>query len=169
VYEVPTLPRARLVGESVVLEEDEAVGYLTSSLFRPETEVVLTEEPPLELAGSGVQGEIQWIERGLNGMRLRVESDGNALLVLADNWFPAWEARVGGTLQPVLRANHSLRAVPIPAGSHEVELYFDRGTLRGAFATSLASLALLAAFAGLGTLSSFRSRKGALRGQEGAF
>ncbi len=164
VYEIQTLPRARLVGEAVVLPEEDALGYLLSDRFRPEAEVVLTEESPLPLAGSELQGRVQWTERGPNRMRVTTESSGNALLVIADNWFPAWKARVDGTDAPVLRANHSLRAVPVSAGTHEVELFFDAGTLKGALFTSLASLALLGALAGVGVL---QDRKMATGAQEG--
>ena len=149
VYEIPTLPRARLVGEAVVIPEGEAVGYLLSSLFRPDAEVVLSGEPPVALPGGAVDGEIQWLERGTNRMRLRVRADDTALLVLADNWFPAWKARVGGEEAPVLRANHTLRAVPVPAGTSEVEIWFDAGTLEGALFISLGSLLLLGVLGGL--------------------
>jgi hypothetical protein len=161
VYEVPTLPRARLVGEAVVVPEDEAVGYLLSSLFRPEWEVVLPQEPPVALPGGPVTGEVQWLERDTNRMRLSVQSDQDALLVLADNWFPAWKATVGGEGAPVLRANHTLRAVPVPAGTHEVEIWFDAGTLKGALFTSLGSLLLL------GVLGALQYRPGGDRASKG--
>ena len=74
-------------------------------------------------------------------MTLQVRADKPALLVFAENWYPAWKARVGGTDTPVLRANHSLRAVAVPAGENEVEMYFDAGTLRGPLLLSLLSLA----------------------------
>jgi hypothetical protein len=150
VYRIPTLPRARLVGQAVVLQEDETVSYLLSPLFRPEDEVVLTEEPPITLPGGPVEGSVRWLERGPNLMRLEVQAQGDALLVIADNWFPAWKARVGSEEAPVLRANHTLRAVPVPSGTHEIEIYFDPGTLRGALFTSLGSLGLLALLGGLG-------------------
>jgi hypothetical protein len=142
VYEIPTLPRARLVGEARVLSDDEAVAYLLSTDYRPEEQVVLTDEPPIALPGGPVAGEIRWIERGPNGFRLEVRSDSRALLVLAENWYPAWKARVGGTEAPVLRANHSLRAVPVPSGQSEVEVFYDAGTLSGPLLLTLASLLL---------------------------
>jgi len=151
-YEIPTLPRARLVGEAVVLPEGEDLEYVLSSRFRPEFEVVLPEDPPLSLPGGPVQGEIEWVERGVNRMRLSVRAEDDALLVLAENWFPAWKARVGGEEAPVLRANHTLRAVPIPRGTHEVEVYFDAGTLKGALLTSIGALLLLGAVGGVGYL-----------------
>jgi len=143
VYEIPTLPRARLVGEAVVLSDAEAVPYLLSDEFRPAEEVVLAEDPPITLPGGPVDGEVHWVERGPNRLRLQLRSDSPALLVLADNWYPAWKAVVRGEEAPVLRANHTLRAVPVPPGESEVELFFDAGTLRGPFLISLTSLALL--------------------------
>lgn len=152
VYEIPTLPRVRLVGEARILPEEEVVPYLLSTEFRPVDEVVLTEAPEVELPGGVVAGRIAWEEKGLNRYRLRVEAGANALLVLADNWYPAWKARVDGSEAPVLRANHTLRAVPITAGTHEVEVYFDGGSLKGGLMTSLVSLLLLVGTGVLGYL-----------------
>jgi hypothetical protein len=143
VYEMPTLPRARLVGRAVVISDEEAVSYILSSDFHPADEVVLSEAPPVPLSGGPVKGEVQWGAKENNRLRLQVRSDSPALLVLAENWYPAWKARVGGEAAPVLRANHALRAVPVPEGEYEVELYYDVGTLKGPFLISLLSLALL--------------------------
>jgi hypothetical protein len=147
-YEIPTLPRARLVGDAVVLTDEEAVPYILSDQFRPGEEVVLSEAPDAELPGGPVTGEVEWVERTPNRMRLQVRAEKPALLVFAENWYPAWKARVGGTEASVLRANHSLRAVAVPAGQSEVEMYFDGGTLRVPLLISLVSLvlALLAIF-----------------------
>ncbi|MFH1765448.1 MAG: hypothetical protein ABIF09_14765, partial [Gemmatimonadota bacterium] len=143
VYEIPTLPRARLIGETVVLSDDETVPYILSPDFRPADEVVLTEASPTALPGGPVEGEVQWVEKSPNRLRLQVRSESPALLVLADNWYPAWKAVVRGEEAPVLRANHTLRAVPVPSGESEVVIFFDSGTLRGPFLMSLASLALV--------------------------
>ena len=83
------------------------------------------------------------MEKTPNRLRLRVRSDSPALLVVADNWFPAWKGRVGGEDVPVLRANHSLRAVPVPQGQSEVELFFDAKTLLGPALISLLSLIIV--------------------------
>ena len=75
-------------------------------------------------------------------MRLEVRSDSPALLVLAENWFPAWKAEIDGVEVPILRANHSLRAVPVEAGLSEVVVFFDGGTFTGPLLLSLVSLFL---------------------------
>lgn len=163
-YEIPTLPRARLVGDAVVLTDEEAVPYILSDQFRPAEEVVLSEAPAAELPGGPVSGEVEWVERTPNRMRLTVTAEKAALLVFAENWYPAWKARVGGTETAVLRANHSLRAVAVPAGQSEVEMYFDGGTLRGPLLLSILSLAL-ALIAIFGRVP--RRRAGADDGSEG--
>lgn len=145
VYEVPTLPRARLVGEVVLLPEEETLSYLLSPDFRPEEEVVLNEASPIELYGGPALGDVRWLEKGPNRLRLQVRTQEPALLVLSENWYPAWKARVGGEDAPVLRANHTLRAVPVRAGDQVVEVYYDLGALRWPMVVTLGSLLLLAA------------------------
>jgi hypothetical protein len=139
----PGLPRARLVAEAVVKPEDEQVPYMLSGSFRPEAEVVLSEPSPLALDGGPVQGTVTWEERTPNRLRLAVTSDRDALLVLADNWFPAWHATVDGREVPVLRAYHALRAVPVPAGAHAVEMVYRSPTLARSLWISLAFSSLL--------------------------
>ena len=118
------LPRARLVGSAVVRSDDEAMAYMLSPAFDPAGEVVLAEPPPVDLPGTPVAGEIDWLERGPDRLRLAVRSSAPALLAIADNWYPAWHASVNGRDAPVLRAYHTLRAVPVPAGESEVELWY---------------------------------------------
>ncbi len=118
------LPRARLVGSAVVRSDAEAVPYILSDAHDPETEVVLAEEPPVALEGGPVQGTVEWVERSPNRLELRAVSDRPALLVVADNWFPAWRATVDGAEAPVLRAYHTLRAVPVPAGESTVVMEY---------------------------------------------
>jgi hypothetical protein len=123
------LPRARLVGEYVVRDDQNAVEYLLSPAFDPEAQVVLPEAPPTAPAGRPVEGSVTWLERTPNRLRLAVESDGPALLVIADNWYPAWRATVNEAAAPVLRANHTLRAVPVPEGASSVELVYRSGVV----------------------------------------
>ena len=140
------LPRARLVGSAVVKSDDEAVPYMLSPGFDPAAEVVLAEPPPVDLPGAPVAGEVDWVERGPDRMRLAVRSSAPALLAVADNWYPAWHARVNGRDAPVLRAYHTLRAVPVPAGESEVELWYRSDVVARSFWLGFVILAgLLAA------------------------
>ena len=140
------LPRARLVGSAVVRSDDEAMAYMLSPGFDPAAEVVLAEPSPVDLPGAPVAGEVDWLERGPDRMRLAVRSSVPALLAIADNWYPAWRARVNGRDTPVLRAYHTLRAVPVPAGESEVELWYRSDVVLRSFWLGVIILAgLLAA------------------------
>jgi hypothetical protein len=125
------LPRARLVGAATVKSDEEAVAYMLSDAFDPVREVVLTEAPPITLDGAEPSGTVAWRSRTPNELALSVTTERPALLVIADNWFPAWHATVDGAEAPVLRAYHTLRAVPVPAGEHEVVMRY-RSTVVGA-------------------------------------
>ena len=148
-YGFPDLPRARLVADAVVLPDEQAMAYLISPEFDPARQVVLSDPPPIDLPGGEVEGTVEWVERNNNNVTLRVSADRPTLLVLADNWFPAWKARVGDEEVPVLRANHSLRAVPIPSGEHTVDFYYDSDELRWSLRLTLLSLTVVAGLIGL--------------------
>ena len=47
-----------------------------------------------------------------------------ALLILSEPYYPGWQAVVNNQPAPLLRADYILRAVPVPAGEHIVELTF---------------------------------------------
>ena len=153
----PALDRARLVTRAVVKPDGEDVQYMISdTTFDPATEVVLPQAPPIALDGGPVQGGVTWEERTPNMLRLHVTADRPALLVIADNWFPAWHATVDGAAAPVLRAYHTLRAVPVQAGDHTVEMtYHSDVVARSLWVTVLALLVLL----GLGGWGLARERR----------
>lgn len=144
-YAFPGLDRARLIGRATVLSDEETVPYILSPQFNPVTDVVLAEEPQgITLPGEPVQGIVEWIERHPNRLRLRVRADSDALLLLAENWTPAWRATVDGVDTPVMRANHVLRAIPLSAGEHTVELDYRSSSLsRGLWVSVLSVLLLL--------------------------
>ena len=139
----PGLPRARLIARAVVQPDDRQVAYMLSGAFDPGAEVVLAEPPPVALDGGPVQGSVVWRERTPNELRLDVTSDRPALLVVADNWFPAWRATVDGEPTPVLRAYHALRAVPVPPGAHDVRMAYHAPLVARSLLLSVVALAAL--------------------------
>ncbi len=161
VYAYPDLPRARVVGRAVILSEEETLDHiLDPGRFDPSVETVLNEELPTSLGGDAVQGSARWIERTPNRLVLDVDASGAALLVLSENWFQGWTATVDGVETPVLRADHTLRAVQVPAGSHRVVMEFQGPHFAAGLATSLASLLLLVAAGGTGFWKDRRAGRG---------
>jgi tetratricopeptide (TPR) repeat protein len=80
-----------------------------------------------------------------NGLLVDVEAKTNALLVLAEAWYPGWGAEIDGQPAACLPVNTWMRAVPVRAGRHQVRLYFRQDYLLPGFLISLASLGLLVA------------------------
>jgi hypothetical protein len=150
------LPRARLVGGATVKADAEAVAYMLSDAFDPEREVVLAEPSPIALDGAPATGTVTWVSRSPNELALSVTSERPALLVVADNWFPAWRATVDGADAPVLRAYHTLRAVPVPSGRHEVLMRYRSDSM----ARSLwITLVLLIGLVGAAAWATWRERR----------
>lgn len=77
--------------------------------------------------------------------RFRVQAAAAGLLVVRETWFPGWSAEVDGASLAVRQHEIAFMAVPVPAGSHEVELrYLPRSYVVGR-AISLGALAVLGA------------------------
>jgi hypothetical protein len=74
-------------------------------------------------------------------VEIQTQSPTASLLILADQAFPGWEARVDGQPVPILTADHALRAVAVPGGAHTVRFTYAPGSFRlGAGLTALALL-----------------------------
>jgi uncharacterized membrane protein YfhO len=97
---------------------------------------------------------------GDDRVRLSASMNADGLVVLLDAFDPGWSATVDGAPVPILRADHVFRAVPVPAGRHEITFEYRPASVRKGAAFSAAALALL-----LGLLvieAFFRARRCAL-------
>jgi uncharacterized membrane protein YfhO len=63
--------------------------------------------------------------------------------VLSEIFYSGWEAFIDGKAVPILRGDHVLRTVPVPAGTHTVEFRYRSKTFQWGLAVSLLSLAAL--------------------------
>jgi hypothetical protein len=89
--------------------------------------VVVHEEFATAVAGLGAPGTARdsLIEHGLERLVYEVESERGGLFVMSEVWYPAgWKATVDGTPVDLVRANYLLRAVPVSAGKHTIEVFF---------------------------------------------
>jgi hypothetical protein len=77
-------------------------------------------------------------------LRATCSSAGPGLAVFVEQWAPGWRATVDGVDAPVVRANFACRAVPIPAGTHQVVLrYVPPGLAAGLTLSMGSALALI--------------------------
>jgi len=74
---------------------------------------------------------------------VHVEAKQDALLVLAEAWYPGWRAEIDGKVCACVPANGWMRAVPVPPGRHQVRVCFHQDFLLPGLLISLASTGLL--------------------------
>jgi hypothetical protein len=119
-------------------------------LSRPLHGPLILEGPALPPCSSVASSPAPLIQPLDSGYDLRnpsyaaavVETTRPGWLVLADVWYPGWQARIDGVPVPMLHADLAFRAVHVEAGRHTVEyLYWPVPFYLGA-GLSLASLAL---------------------------
>ena len=140
------LPRAWIVHSAQVVGPGEAARLLAAGGVDPKS-VALLEQPPPSLAQpDDPSAEAAAITAyDADRIALRVNTQAPGLLVLSEVYYPAWKAYVDDRPVPLYAANHALRAVPLPAGEHIVELRYESTALMVGLAISLSAYAALAA------------------------
>jgi tetratricopeptide (TPR) repeat protein len=138
-------PRAFLVSAAEVADYDAILDRLAHGydIHR----ATLLEEPLAEpLPPTNSPPGIAAIRRfEPESLLVDVEAKEKALLVLAEAWYPGWHAEIDGQACACLPANIWMRAVPVPAGRHQVRLYYRQDHLLPGLLISLASAGLLLA------------------------
>jgi len=153
------LPRAFLApGFEVVADKDALLSRLMRPDFDPARTVLLYEDPGPLPAVDSTPGTARITDYDANRIVVETEGPSAALLVLSENHHPDWRATVDGEPADVLRAFHTLRAVRLEPGRHEVVFRYDSPTVRLGTAASLASVLLLVV---CGAVSFVRRRRSA--------
>jgi hypothetical protein len=140
------LPRAWIVHSANRVARGEALELLSSGAVDPRRTALL-EAPTPDLARPEDPAADRAGVTAYEADRIRLETATGAagLLVLSEVYYPAWKAYVDDRPVPLYVADHVLRAVPVPAGKHTVELRYESWSLRVGLAVSLiAYLALIA-------------------------
>lgn len=150
VYERTTaLPRAWIVHRATQVAPGAAMGAVTRKDFAPRSTVILEDSVPTLRHPSDRQTERADVEKYTpDYIALTTRTTAAGLLVLSEPYYPAWKAYVDGEPVPLYAANHVVRAVPLPEGSHRVELRFESEMLNAGLTTSaLAYVALVCVWA----------------------
>jgi hypothetical protein len=128
------------------LPDDQAQVRLGEPTFDPNAELVLAPDPSAQSLVSDRSGQaVAPAAADAEHWRARVTLPEAGYLLQREAWYPGWRARVDGQDAPVVRADLLFRAVFVPAGEHDVELYFDSSTVRLGALISLLGLVAVAA------------------------
>jgi hypothetical protein len=138
--------RGWLVKGFRVMDPEAILSTIKSNGVHIKEEVLLEEEPnayPLKNIESRQKSvaqleKVKWVSESNNRLSLLVNAEEDSILFLNDTYFIGWKAFVDGERRRILRANYNFRAVPLPAGSHQVEFVYDPLSFKlGAWITSL--------------------------------
>jgi hypothetical protein len=115
----------------------EALDTLRSPRFADRREAVFEiADVPVSWRNHGVapaEGSARVLTKTINTEEIEVHSASDAWVVIPTNWDAGWSARIDGEAVPVVRANYTFQAVPVPAGRRRLVLtYRPRGLVVGA-------------------------------------
>jgi hypothetical protein len=137
------MPRAFVPRRIEIVEDDrQRLELLARPDFDPAAVGYLESRLPVPTGSEAGSGEAS-ITEDLPG-RVVVQGDlqSAGLLVLADRWDAGWVARSGDRALPVLRVNHVLRGVLLPAGRSVVAFSYEPASFRsGVFLAVCAAVA----------------------------
>jgi hypothetical protein len=148
------LPRAFFAGRVIEAGgSEDSINRMRDETFDPRADVVV-EGTGLDNLRSQASdaASARIVEDRRNSVVVETVNVGEGLLVLGDNYYPGWRAYIDGVPAEILRANHTMRAVRVPAGRHVVSFQFSPATFRASAYASVASAALLAGAFGLSAL-----------------
>ena len=89
-------------------------------------------------------GTARIVERANDRLLIETESTTAALLVLSEMAYPGWQARLDGQAVDWQRVNYILSGVPVAAGKHRIEFFYQPQMVKnGAVVTLTTALGLL--------------------------
>jgi len=137
--------KAWVVGKYTLIRGlEEAFAHLNSPHFDPRQTALLEHVPP-PLDPRAAQGRAEMTHFTPHRITVEVDTPAPGLLVLSEVAYPGWRAHVDGQAAPLFTANYILRAVPVPAGRHRVQLTYDPASYRVGLYGSALALAVMVA------------------------
>jgi hypothetical protein len=161
-------PYAFLVRDAIRVQQEDAavIPSLVDPAFDPRRLLVLPSDAPVgrdaitQLSPPiNTTVSIHEPRAGRLEFRLASPSTDSTYLFVSENYFPDWHATVDGRTAPVLRAQVSLMAVPLPPGAQQVVLEFVPDTYYlGRIITLGSVLAVVVLIVGSATMARRRRR-----------
>jgi hypothetical protein len=146
-------PYARVVPAALKADDDDRIIPTLMDPRMPFDRIVLLDpEAPVSpppITGvpepSGTRAAVTAWRPGEMTITLDPAPAAPSYLLIAENWFPEWDATVDGRPAQLLRGNYTMLTVALPAGARSVSLAFRSGTFRTGKLLTLVSLAVVAA------------------------
>ncbi len=128
------LPLITAGQKPVFLDNPGILAIFARNAFDPATTVFLSPaEESLVAVSNPAPAKILAAKFGDTAVDFEIQAAGPTLAVIAQTYYHSWRAELDGQPAPLLRANVSFQAVPVPVGVHRVHLFYqDRAFAIGA-------------------------------------
>ena len=132
-YRVPGDNRAAVVASAVVKGNDEqALATVLDPRFDARRAAIVDTASTIATAQlttvpepSSVEARVTRYESGAITVQLsEAVTTPGSFLVVSENYYPGWQAIIGGQPAEVVRANYNLMGIALPTGARDVELRF---------------------------------------------
>ncbi|HUV47189.1 MAG TPA: YfhO family protein, partial [Candidatus Bathyarchaeia archaeon] len=106
--------------------------------------VILEKDLPQEFEEPKVQ-RLQLIQDEDQKLVVKTQTEKDSILVIADSFYPGWQAKIDNKKIVLFPANLNQRALILPQGNHTIELkYYPRKFFAGVAITAGASILFIA-------------------------
>jgi hypothetical protein len=137
-------PRSLLVfGMTSVVDEAAALQRIANPSFDSNREVVLEGGTTGSTTSTAAAQPVVPLDAGDTRWQAHVSQSQAGYLLQREAWYPGWRARVDGVETPVVRADVLFRAIPLAAGEHDVEIFFDSTSFDRGALLSVAGLIVI--------------------------
>ncbi len=152
------LPRVFFVDQFEVRPGSQALQALLSDRrLDVSRTAVLEKAPSIEpVSREGATATIT--EYRLNEIRVQASLPFPALMVMGEVYYPSWQVEVDGKPGEIIRANHILRAVALPAGEHDIVFHYDMSLLKKSLVLSVVTFAIALGILIFSVVSNLRGR-----------
>ncbi|MBI5465535.1 YfhO family protein [Candidatus Gottesmanbacteria bacterium] len=117
-------PRALLVYDyKIAKNRQEAINFLFDESVNLRKTAILEERLDIELAGEDKEGKAEIVSYETQKIVIKTQSQKIAILVLADSFYPGWQAFLDGKQESekTFRVDFTLRGIFVPEGEHQIE------------------------------------------------
>jgi hypothetical protein len=130
VYEnIEAMPRLFFVDQVEIAAGTEALNRMLAPGVNLSKSAFVDRAPAVTpVSAEGAQARVT--SRRFNEIRVDASLPSAALLVLSEIYYPRWKVEVDGQPGEILRANHILRGVSLPAGEHELVFSYNDSLLK---------------------------------------
>jgi hypothetical protein len=121
-----------------------------AALFAPDADIIAADRLTALPLPAGITATVTRYEPGRISLELSGPAPRGSALVVSENYFPGWTAKVDGSSATTARADYTLIGVQLSEGARRIDLTFDDPAYERGKVITLFALALTAVMIGWG-------------------